>query len=354
MPRAQAGAGRSRVVEAHHWAPTCPRPTTLVQPVRLDPSGERGPTRGQARGKKWRQVAWGWYVPADADSNVVEQRILEAAARLPAHSAVSAWAALRWRGATFFDGLGDGGRTRLPVPLLWAAISRRIRASWSATNSSHRVDRVGGRSSSNDCRARRVRRDAPHRVGTTGGRGGRHGHRRRADRPGAGGGVHRHPAGVDGRADDPPRAAAGKRGQSFAAGDPDAPDLGPQRRATDARLQPAGVRPRRQAPRDSGPVRPGGGVGGRVRRRGPPCRGPARATPYARNGSATTVWSTSRSCAATWARPTPLTASWPRVPGRSSWPSRIAVGRSTLPRGGAESDSPARKAPPGRHFWCQT
>ena len=53
-------------------------------------------------------------------------------------------------------------------------------------------------------------------------------------------------------------------------------------------------------------------------------------------------------------RPTPPTASWPRVPGRSSWPSGIAVGRSTLPRGGAESDSPARNAPPGRHFWCQT
>jgi hypothetical protein len=63
-------------------------------------------------------VAWGLYVPAETDSDVVEQRIVEAAARLPAHSAVSAWASLRWRGATFFDGLGDGGRTRLPVPLL--------------------------------------------------------------------------------------------------------------------------------------------------------------------------------------------------------------------------------------------
>ncbi len=63
-------------------------------------------------------MAWGLYVPADTDSDVVEQRIVEAAARLPAHSAVSAWASLRWRGATFFDGLGDGGRTQLPVPLL--------------------------------------------------------------------------------------------------------------------------------------------------------------------------------------------------------------------------------------------
>ncbi len=63
-------------------------------------------------------MAWGWYVPAGTDSDVVEQRILEAASRLPAHSAVSAWAALRWRGATFFDGLGEGGRVRLPVPLL--------------------------------------------------------------------------------------------------------------------------------------------------------------------------------------------------------------------------------------------
>lgn len=87
-------------------------------PSRIDPTGLTGPTRGQTQRKQWRQCAHGWYVPVETDSDVVEQRILEQAVRLPESGAITAWASLSWRGATFFDGRADGGRTTLPVPLL--------------------------------------------------------------------------------------------------------------------------------------------------------------------------------------------------------------------------------------------
>jgi hypothetical protein len=63
-------------------------------------------------------VAPGWYVPRDVPTDVVEQRILEQSVRLNRHGAVTGWAALRWRGAAFFDGTSQGGRVQLPVPLL--------------------------------------------------------------------------------------------------------------------------------------------------------------------------------------------------------------------------------------------
>ena len=50
------------------------------------------------------------------DEDVVEQRILEQAHRLPGYGAVTAWAALRWQGARYFDGTDREGE-RLPVPL---------------------------------------------------------------------------------------------------------------------------------------------------------------------------------------------------------------------------------------------
>jgi hypothetical protein len=58
------------------------------------------------------------YVPTEVDSTVVEQRILEQACRLRSYGAVTGWAALRWRGASFFDGTTDGGTRELPVPLV--------------------------------------------------------------------------------------------------------------------------------------------------------------------------------------------------------------------------------------------
>ena len=58
------------------------------------------------------------YVPSHVDNDVVEQRILEQSARIRSYGAITAWAALRWHGATFFDGTCDGGVGRLPVPLI--------------------------------------------------------------------------------------------------------------------------------------------------------------------------------------------------------------------------------------------
>lgn len=96
------------------WFPTCERPAGLVEPLRAG----RDVPHSVVRGRKWRRVGPALYVPASVDCGVVEQRILEQAARLPASGAVTGWASLRWQGARFFDGLTDGGRTTLPVPLL--------------------------------------------------------------------------------------------------------------------------------------------------------------------------------------------------------------------------------------------
>jgi hypothetical protein len=109
----------------HRWEPTCTRPTTLVHPVPVDPNGVTGPTRGQAQGPTFRQTSRGLYVAASVDADVVEQRIVEQSARLREYGAVTGWAALRWRGATFFDGTADGGHTRLPVPLVLGATKLR-------------------------------------------------------------------------------------------------------------------------------------------------------------------------------------------------------------------------------------
>jgi hypothetical protein len=99
------------------WTARCSPPRHLVRPVRIDPTGTRGPTRGQARSKKWRQTSRGFHVPASADPTVPEQRILEASVLLPEGGAVTGWAGCRWRGAGYFDGLRPDGRTPAQVPL---------------------------------------------------------------------------------------------------------------------------------------------------------------------------------------------------------------------------------------------
>jgi hypothetical protein len=101
----------------HRWDPVCDPPRGLVRPVRIDPRGHSGPTRAQAAGPSWRRTARGWYVPADVDDAVPEQRVLEQAVRLPDGGAVTGWAANRLHSASFFDGLESDGRTRIPVPL---------------------------------------------------------------------------------------------------------------------------------------------------------------------------------------------------------------------------------------------
>lgn len=87
----------------------------VVVPVRTDAAGVTGPTTAQSRGRGWRRSSWGFYVPSEVDGDQLEQRIVEAAAVLPAYGGVTGWAALAWAGGRWFDGLAPDGRTPLPV-----------------------------------------------------------------------------------------------------------------------------------------------------------------------------------------------------------------------------------------------
>jgi hypothetical protein len=99
----------------------------LVDPVPPDPRGLRGPTPKEARGRNWRRTSRGLYVPAEVDGSLPEQRIVEAAAVLPAYGGVTGWAALRWMGAQWFGGLAPDGTTVLPVSLATAGDDIRPR-----------------------------------------------------------------------------------------------------------------------------------------------------------------------------------------------------------------------------------
>lgn len=101
----------------HRWDPIAPPVTGLVRPVPVDPSGQEGPTRKQARGPHWRTTSPGLFVPATMSDEPVEQRIVEAHAHAGERSVVTGWAALRLHGSGFADGLARDGRTRLPVPV---------------------------------------------------------------------------------------------------------------------------------------------------------------------------------------------------------------------------------------------
>lgn len=89
----------------------------LVRPVRLDPTGRHGPTRGQARRSLWRRTSHGYYVPSYVDGDRPEQRILEASVLVPRGGAVTGWAALRWMGGRWFTGVGPSN-AQLPVQIL--------------------------------------------------------------------------------------------------------------------------------------------------------------------------------------------------------------------------------------------
>jgi len=91
----------------------------------VDPSGCVGPTRMQARGPHWRRTSRGFYVPADVDNALPEQRIVEASTVLPSAGAITGWAALRWAGGVWFDGLTADGRSRRPVTVVTSTFDIR-------------------------------------------------------------------------------------------------------------------------------------------------------------------------------------------------------------------------------------
>lgn len=93
----------------------CRRPA-VVWPLPCDPSGRAGPTPGQARGPRHRQTSPGRFLPVSVSDDLVEQRIAEQGSRR-FRGAVTAWAALRWQGAAYFDGAAYDG-SPLPVPLI--------------------------------------------------------------------------------------------------------------------------------------------------------------------------------------------------------------------------------------------
>ena len=132
-------------METHRWHPRAERPDDLVVPVRLDPTGREGPTRHQAAGPSWRQTSSGLYVPAGAPTHVY-QRVLEQGCRIKAYGAVTGWAALRWRGARFFEGVQPAGE-ELPVPLVTGGYDLRPDARVSISKAQLALDEresVGG------------------------------------------------------------------------------------------------------------------------------------------------------------------------------------------------------------------
>lgn len=88
--------------------PPGPRPG-LAWPVHVDRTGTTGPTPGAARGEMWRSTGTGLYVPSSVSAEPVDQRIVEAAATLPHDGYITGWAALRWHGATWFNGIDSRG-----------------------------------------------------------------------------------------------------------------------------------------------------------------------------------------------------------------------------------------------------
>lgn len=89
----------------------------VVLPVRTDPTGVAGPTRGQAA-RSWRRTSQGFYVPHHVEPRPA-QRVAEASVIVPAGSAMTGWASLCWRGSRWEDGIGPGGLHR-PVDIVGA------------------------------------------------------------------------------------------------------------------------------------------------------------------------------------------------------------------------------------------
>ncbi len=90
------------------------QPLQFTLPSRLDPTGEQGPTRHQARRGNWVRVGPNLYVPDGVDRENPEQRAVELATRYP-RAAISGWGSLWFQAAAFFDGRAPDGATPLPL-----------------------------------------------------------------------------------------------------------------------------------------------------------------------------------------------------------------------------------------------
>jgi hypothetical protein len=107
-------------VARHRWDPIA-RAVSVVRPSRVgsviapDSHPPLTLTPARARGGQWDRTSAGLYVPAGTDSGLAQQRIVEAAARLPAYAAVTGWAACLLLGAAWLDGLARDGATQLPI-----------------------------------------------------------------------------------------------------------------------------------------------------------------------------------------------------------------------------------------------
>jgi hypothetical protein len=88
-------------------------PPGLTWPARR--GTPEGPSQWQTRSGAFRSTGGGLWVPASVEPSV-DQRIVEAAARMPASGAVTGWAALRLWGGGWFGGTGRG-QEPLPVTI---------------------------------------------------------------------------------------------------------------------------------------------------------------------------------------------------------------------------------------------
>ena len=254
--------------------------------------------------------------------------------------------------ATFFDGLADGGRTVLPVPLLPGGVGnlgRDPRASVSREQfAPYEREVVAGLGCATVTRAVF---DEIRRCGSRSPSGGEHrdGGRGRAHDRRRGLGVRRHPQQLDRRTPGAEGSGAGRRPQPLAPGNADEAHLAARRRIPRAALQSSDLRPARE-PCSATPTcstRWPVSSGSTTERITAQPRATEPTSP-ARSSSATTASSTSRWSVTTW--PIPAWSS-PGCnapePGRSSCRRSHGPGHSNPRPGGTArfTDSPPRKAP---------